>query len=531
MDPVRSVKDDYVPPPNRTLGWGLLRWAAENYRADWRFIPSQVRTILRWYEIDEHGQFMYRTGVLQMMKGKGKSPVMASIAGMEFLGPVRFSHWDENGMPIGTHPSEPWVQLYAVNIEQTKNMVLPLHSLFTPQAIERYQIDPGQERYHARQADGTFCLLEAKTASFRSAEGARPSALFLDETWHWLESNHGHKVYATATANAAKVGGRTLMGTNAYVVGEDSIAERVHTAWQKQQDGSQRRTGLYYDSVSANPDFDIEDEHQLRAAIAAAADDAHWVDIDSILDQCYSGTVSREEVLRKYCNLVTAADDALVDPVAWGACETDEELRAGDRIVLALDGGESDDATAVVAMRVHDQLVQPIGVWEKPDGPEAKNWSVDKQEVSDLVDWVFRTYRVEAFFSDTAFWETYVNQWSEEYAPRLAIKASGRSHVAYDMKGNQKEITTQNMALVGAIEAGRVKHTGHFGLKRHVENTRKRHNRFGISFGKASRESPYKVDAYAAMLLCFIARTRLYESGKLNTVPRRVPSLQQVGGF
>ncbi|MFF0745315.1 terminase TerL endonuclease subunit [Streptomyces sp. NPDC004111] len=542
MEAVLTIKDDYVPQcgpcktfgnracEHRTLGWGILRWARENFREDWKYTPSQVRTILRWYEIDEHGKFVYTQGALQLAKGTGKGPYFATLAAVEFLGPAKFSHFDDKGRAVGKHADEPWVQLFAVNIDQTKNVMLTLHSLFHPDAIAKYGIDPGQERYHARHPDGTFAILEAKTASYRSAEGGRPSALFFDETWHWNESNGGHNVFGTATANAAKVGGRILMATNAYIVGEDSVAERVHVAWQRQQDGKQRRTGLYYEARTANPDFDIEDEQQLRAAIAAAYGDAYWADIDAIIDQCYSGVITYEEILRKYCNLVTASEDSLIDPVAWGRCEVASELRRGDQIALGLDGGEADDSTALVAIRVRDSFIQPIAIWEKPDGPEAQVWKVDKEQVSGMVDWCFQNYKVQAFFSDVAFWETWVNQWSEQYGPRLAIRSTAKSAVAYDMRGNQREITDANMAFVGAVEQGLVKHNGHFGLKRHVENAKKRHNKFGIGFGKASRDSQYKVDAYAATLAAYIARRRLVESGK-NTTPKPVPKYQVIGGF
>ncbi|MFB7420770.1 terminase [Streptomyces sp. NPDC056210] len=542
MEPVLTVKDDYVPQcdpcktfnnlmcEHRTLGWGVLRWAAEHFRADWRYTKSQRRTILRWYEIDENGKFVYQTGTLQLAKGSGKGPFFATLAAIEFLGPCRFSHWDENGKAVGKHPQEPWVQLFAVNQDQVKNVTLTLNSLFNQHAIEKYAMDPGIERWHARQLDGTFCLLEAKTASYRSAEGGRPSALFMDETWHWNESNHMVLVYHTATANAAKVGGRTLMATNAYIVGEDSIAERVHTAWQRQQDGKQRRTGMYYEARTANPDFDLEDEPSLRAAIQAAYGDCYWVDIDAIIDQCYSGVISRDEVLRKYLNLVTSSDDALIDPVAWEECSTSFELKRGDRIVLGLDGGETDDATALVALRVNDSLFQPIAIWEKPDGPEGQNWRIDKEAVSEMVDWVFANYRVEGFLSDTAYWETYVHQWNEKYQSRLQVKANGKSHVAFDMRGNQKEITEMNMALVGAVENKMVKHTGHYGLGRHFKNAKRRNNKFGTSFGKANRDSPYKVDAYAAALLAFIARNRLVSANK-QAKPKTAGRLSTIGGF
>lgn len=59
--------------PERTLGWQIAAWTAEYLLGDdgkpWRFTMEQLRFILWWYAVDEHGKFVYRTGVLQRLKG------------------------------------------------------------------------------------------------------------------------------------------------------------------------------------------------------------------------------------------------------------------------------------------------------------------------------------------------------------------------------------------------------------------------------------------------------------------------------
>ena len=52
----------------------------------------------------------------------------------------------------------------------------------------------------------------------------------------------------------------------------------------------------------------------------------------------------------------------------------------------------------------------------------------------------------------------------------------------------------------------RLVHDGGGLLRRHVLNTRRRPNRWGISFGKERRDSPRKVDGFAAMQLADMAR-------------------------
>lgn len=62
--------------PERTLGWEIAAWCAQYLNGmepgtPWKFTLEQLRFILWWYAIDETGRFVYRTGVLQRMKGWG----------------------------------------------------------------------------------------------------------------------------------------------------------------------------------------------------------------------------------------------------------------------------------------------------------------------------------------------------------------------------------------------------------------------------------------------------------------------------
>ncbi|MFD0374658.1 terminase [Streptomyces sp. NPDC127112] len=528
---VRTM-EDYVPPKNRTLAPAIFAWAKEHFRDDWEYTSEQKKVIARWYEIDGSGKFRYTSGTMRRMKGHGKDPFWASILWIELLGPCRFGGWDTFGQPIAVEVAEPWVQVFATSSDQNTNTISAFQGFLKTESLEQFSVQMGQEKTYAINAKGTRCRLEAKASSYRAAEGGRPSLALCNETWHWVEGNHGHKLYDTIRANCAKVGGRTMQITNAPVLGEDSVAERTYYDYMAVRDGKMRDAGLYYDSIEAPAGVDMADEESLTAAIVAARGDSWWVDPERIIPEIWSASVPLDVSKRKYLNTITMADDAIIDPEDWTACEVQgEEIKRGERIILALDGGETDDATAIVAMRARDQFVQLLALWEKPDGPEAQHWSIDHEEVSDRVAHVFANYNVIAFFSDVARWETYVNKWSETYGPKLEIKATGKSTVGFDMRQNQREITTEHEAMVGAIENHRLKHDGNFRLRRHVENARKRYNQYGMSFGKESRESKKKVDAYAAMLLCCIARKRLVEAGKLNGSNIRAAALRSIGGF
>src|SRR5699024_2120999 len=104
--------------PERTLGWQIAGWCADylqNGGEPWKFTLEQLRIVLWWYAVDEHGEFIYRSGVIQRCKGWGKDPLLAVLSLVEFVGPCRFGGWDEKGEPIAVPVREGWVQIAAVS--------------------------------------------------------------------------------------------------------------------------------------------------------------------------------------------------------------------------------------------------------------------------------------------------------------------------------------------------------------------------------------------------------------------------------
>ena len=150
-----------------------------------------------------------------------------------------------------------------------------------------------------------------------------------------------------------------------------------------------------------------------------------------------------------------------------------------------------------------------LGMWERPEGPDGEGWRVDQKRVDEAVDRVHAQFNVVAFFSDVSGWETWIVQWEEAYGSRYLTKATEQTMIGLDMRGNQKIITSSHESMLKAIIDGNIAHDGNFQLRRHVLNARRRENRWGISFGKESRESPKKVDGYAAMLLAYMAAIKI----------------------
>ncbi|MFF3017106.1 terminase [Streptomyces sp. NPDC057939] len=533
LDEIKALEPEFHGPtwqkdafgqwalPERTLGWQVAGWCAEylngegstdEQRVPWKFTREQLRFLLWWYAIDEDGEFVYRTGVLQRLKGWGKDPLLAVISLVEFVGPSRFSHWDEDGEPVAKPHPQAWVQVTAVSQEQTTNTMGYLPILISDRLIAAYGIKMGAELI---RADRGRKRLQAVTSSYRAIEGKRTTFTLLNETHHWILGNGGHKMYETIDGNATKMDSRYLSITNAFMPGEDSVAERMREAYEKVRAGLAADVSALYDSIEAHPATPLTAE-ALRIVIPKIRGDAIWLKVESIIKSVLSLTISAARSRRMYLNQIVAEEDAVYGPAEWDALRDDAlALAPGDEITLGFDGGKTDDATALVALRVRDMAAFTVGLWEKPDGPAGANWQVPKAAVDSAVHDAFRLFRVQGFYADVALWESYISEWSETYGETLAVKSPlGKDAVGWDMRGSLKTSTLAHERLMRSIFDRKLVHDGDLKLRRHVLNARRRVNNYGVSFGKESRESPKKVDLYAALLLSHEALVDLRARGK-----------------
>jgi hypothetical protein len=217
-----------------------------------------------------------------------------------------------------------------------------------------------------------------------------------------------------------------------------------------------------------------------------------------------------------WLNQIVAEEDAIYGPAEWDPLLDDSKvLKPNDEIVLGFDGGKSSDATALIALRVRDMCAFVLGVWEKPDGPQGEDWTVPRSAVDSEVHEAFRLFDVKAFFADVALWESYIADWSETYGAGLAVSSpSGKDAIGWDMRGSQKGVTLAHERLMRSIFDAKLAHDGDLTLRRHVLNARRRTNNYGISFGKESKDSPRKIDAYAALMLAHEALYELRARGK-----------------
>ena len=534
--------------PEYTLGWHCLAWTKtylQHYVGKpWQYTPEQARLTLWWYAMDpETNRFLWRDGVHQRQKGHGKDPQKATWGAFEFVGPCRFDQVADEGNEWGIPPGQPlgkqhpaaWVQMAAVSQDQTRNTMTLFPGLFSKRALEEYRIDLGKEIIYA---DKGRARIEAVTSSPRALEGGRPTATYMGETHHWLESNSGHEMAAVNEPKPTKTAdgqSRTLADTNAFEPGEDSVAERTRDAYEAAEAGRVVDTGLFYDTLEAPPEAKLT-EAWIEPTLRAVRGDSKWLDTGGvkawILDPSNPPSRSR----RFWYNQIVAAEDAWMARYEWDACKREDlALIDGDEIVLFFDGSKSDDATGLCACRMSDGLVTALGVWQKPANWPAPNtpgfvpYQVPRDEVHGVVENAFARYRVLAFFADPGsgqdddgemFWDAYIDLWGQTWGPKLALRSvlSGpKAHaVRWDMRDprNQETFTEAVKRTHADVLERTLLHDGHKVLRTHVINARRRTNRWGVTIGKEHRESARKIDLAVCMVGARMLRRMILNSPK-----------------
>ncbi len=495
--------------PDHTLGWGVLAWCSKYLRQPdgehagdrWKFTPSQARFVLWFYAVDEDGRWLFRRGALRWSKGRGKSPMLAAMCLAQLCGPVRFSHW-ENGEPIGKPEPAAWVQIAATAEFQTIN-TMAMVSAMAPKG-SRLQIDYGLDVGKTKIYKPGGGRLEIIAASYRAAEGNRPTFVVMDEVQEWYATNGGHELARVLRRNLGKMGGRVIEAGNAHMPGGDSIAQHTWEAFQAQQEGRSVNRDILYDAIEAPADTDLRDPSSLRHGLEICYADAPWQDLDRIMAEIWDISTPEDQARRYYLNQITASEDAWCDPQEWGAIKQPRSVEDGEEIAMFFDGSKSRDATALIGCCMSDGYTFVLGIWE-PDPKHNTDDVVPVGEVELTVARAFEQFRVVGFFADVQEWQGQViTDWPLKYGDQLLVWAvkNGKqpNPIAWDMRSRVFDFTLAAETALEEILSGRFKHDGDSRLARHVSNARRRPNQWGYSVGKESPDSPRKIDGCVSMI-------------------------------
>jgi phage terminase large subunit-like protein len=237
------------------------------------------------------------------------------------------------------------------------------------------------------------------------------------------------------------------------------------------------------------PEDDVDD---LR--IVKQANPASWQTLELLAERRDSPSTMPWQWARFACGLWVAAEAWWLDAESWANASSDERIEDGEKITLGFDGARHGDATALLACRLSDGLLEPLGVWEAP--VDAKEWEVPGGEVDAAIADAMERFRVVRGYFDPPLWQTEIDEWAREYGDPSVVK----------FWTNRQRMKDANERFRTDVVAGRVLHVGDERLTRHVLNAQIRETRGGYWLGKSRPGSPEKIDAAVAAVLAYQAR-------------------------
>jgi hypothetical protein len=370
-------------------------------------------------------------------------------------------------------------------------------------------------------------------------------------TEEWVEANGGHNLADIIRANAGKVNGTVLESPNAFMPGDDSVAERSAHFAQMIAEGLAQEDSLYYDHREAPALLDLDERPKLLEGLRFAYGDASGdkrgcvihkppckpghMNLDRLISVIYDPAQDIQRSRSDFLNQITHHSDSWVTSPQWKGCfRPDRGLPAdGAAIVLGFDGSQGRargkaDATALVGCDVATGHMFELGVWEQPAGRDGKGWTPPVLLVDTAVRTAFERWNVIGFYADPNGWTEFISKWEAAYGRRLWVKASGDHPIMVWPSGKtavvSKFVERTRVAIATSGEAwtlydkavaekwehlpppGEFSHDGSMAMTRHFLNARRRKVASGYLIYKSYPESYDKIDAAYAGVMAWTAR-------------------------
>jgi len=474
---------------------------------------EQLMFLLHFYRlrIDDKdpakATFHWARGAQLMRPQKwGKGPLIAAICCAEAAGPVRFDGWDAKGEPVGRPWATPHIQVTAGSEDQTANTWRALQPMIELGPLgAAFITDTGLTRINLPGGG----LIEPVTASARSRLGQRITFAVQDETHAWNRANHGLQLADNQRRNLAGVGGRFVETTNAYDPVEQSVAQRT-----------QSEPGVLIDDVDGGPGS-VRNKQERRKVMRKVYGDSlvtkgGWVDLDRIdaeVEALLEHDAAQAE--RFFMNRKIAQEGAAFDIEQVRALIKPHKLSEGSVVCLGVDGARHDDSLAVVGTDVKTGYQWLVAIEERPDHAPP-DYEHDMSRIDGAVTELIEGDKLVVWraYCDDQHIRHLVDSWQNRFGEKRFVTW----HTNRD-----KPMAWATRRYEEAISAGDVTFDGNPTFMTHLRHARKRmvttlddKERQMHVLSKSSSRSPMKIDAAAAAVLSWEARSDALASGAVS---------------
>ena len=519
-----------VPGEFPTLGYLLAEWAESTLRFSdgpkmgepVTLYDEQLDHLLRRYrlrpdavEADGNDGFVFRGSMLVRGQKWGKDPLLAIVDIIHAFGPCDFAGWDADGEPVGREHPSPWVFVAALNDRQADNTWLPLKAMVEgSMLVDLPGVDVNVDQIRLPCGNP----IERLTTTAYGRLGGRFTAGSLTENGLMTATAEGAGGSGRRSAlgfartlirSVVGMGGQWMAATNTWDPTESSHAQRV---WEA------KAPTTYVDARLSRRKVDIGDDDMLRDELRylygdSARERGGHVSLPGVMGAIRDESNGESEMRRFYLSEIISGEKDAVNPTVWDALAHDAApLRPGDAVCLGFDGSRARDATALVACRISDGRLFPLGCWVPGAEP------VDRAAVHASVAAAFEAYDVRYLFADPYLWQDAIDMWAGKWFDRVVVFPT---NVESRMDRAIERFLT-------AVKLAELTHNGDETLTKHVTNA---------ALAKGKRKPPREdaetgalveyylrvvkkrdglIDLFVAAILAWEARGQAIESGALN---------------
>jgi len=148
-------------------------------------LTREEKRLLAWaYEVDADGSRVVRRSLVGLPKASRKTEFASWVGIAELAGPVRFSHWDEKGRPVGQRQHDPFVVVAASTYEQADLLFGAARAVVTEGPLAEF-FDAFERELLLKGEPGKLVRVPAVAGA---NDGLRPTFVAFDETHEWTGS-------------------------------------------------------------------------------------------------------------------------------------------------------------------------------------------------------------------------------------------------------------------------------------------------------------------------------------------------------
>jgi phage terminase large subunit-like protein len=377
----------------------------------------------------------------------------------------------------------------------------------SPALALRVDVKRGYREIRSRKDSGRIRVL---AADVDTADGVIPTLALVDEL-------HRHKSAGLYGIFRDGLGPRSGQMVTISTAGEAEVTPLGTMRLAALALPDIERDGAHIRCASADGQYVMHewalsrDDDRDDMKVVKRANPASWQTLAALKSRHDSPSMLDWQWARFACGVWVAAEEWWVTGEEWHALASAERLKDGDMITLGFDGSRTGDATALVACRLSDGLIQLLAVWEVPGGGVA--WEVPTDQVDVALANAMEAYRVTRGYFDPPLWRSEIEAWAREFGDNAVRK-----------------FDTTKVRMVGAVERFRtdvnartLHYAGNEVLTRHVLNAQVREARGGgYWLSKERPGSPNRIDAAIAAVLAYEARADSLAAGEGRPQTRQV---------